>query len=785
MASVSAFGPSLRTAIALACVGCAASPAFAAGSPLIHAHRGGAIVKGQPTYAENTMPAFRRAARQGFVLELDVKLTADGVPVVFHDDTLDRVTPCTGLLADHTLAQLGGCKLDVLGAEDHLRQLPSGDRRRAPIPTFATVLRLLRRTGASANIEIKNLPTDGDYDPTPAFATAVVDAIARSGVPSDQLIIQSFLPANLTVAQQRLPGVDTSLLSIAAANGAFIGLAHDNGYQWVSPQWPVSQDYVSEAHSVGLRVVPYTVDTAADMRTAFDVGVDALITNDPTRARRVFARAEGSPPRIPPPPTAAQCRPTFAKRSEPPIRAFDPARGAPRVFAMQFKQDLQNVESYGSFRRKIECMIRRYVVPYKAKGRPNVVAFNEDIGLMTVATGSRGEDVRQNFGGPDPPAGCAASPPPCAAILALVSLGNAYGDQRAAYGDRFATVPPLAAPLLAATDTFARGWMQVFSDMARRYDVYMLGSNDQARFRESRDPAEIDAFRDPDLPKPDSVYVATAPEVYNEAFLWAPHFVRREGPRPLRNVVAQNRKVPLTPIEQGIQLAPGPSSGPDAIANVRPYRLPHTRARMAFATSLPAFEYGYDFGLKPAALDPCSDIATYYMPCLDRLGTNLVMQDEANPGPWAGIGGQGAWQPLEWMGSTWRASADPTVSFDYNVTPHMVGNLADLAFDGQTAITQRGLRGPGRCTYVGNRRALPSDQPPFRRYAGPKRQFLAIVPWVRRRGSRAELVATAGRLNAYSGSRIENDYLETAVIADLPFPRDRRRANCLGVPHSG
>jgi len=359
-------------------------------------------------------------------------------------------------------------------------------------------------------------------------------------------------------------------------------------------------------------------------------------------------------------------------------------------------------------------------------------------------------------------------------------MGAAYGDQRAAYLQRFPAVPGFAAPLLSATDTFARGWMQVFSDMARRYDVYMLGSNDQAPFRESRDPAEIDAFRDPDLPKPESVYVATAPEVYNEAFLWAPHFVRREGPAPLRNVVAQNRKVPLTPIEQGIQLTPGPSSGPDAIANVRPYRLPHTRARMAFATSLPAFEYGYEFGLKPAGLDPCSDLSTHYMPCLDRLGTNLVMQDEANPGPWAGIGGQGQWQPLEWMGSTWRASADPTVSFDYNVTPHMVGNLADLVFDGQTAITQRRLRGPRRCHYIGNRRALPSDQASYRRYAGPKRQFIAIVPWVRKDGPRSELLATAGRLSAYSGSRIENDYVETAAIADLPFPRDRRRANCLG-----
>ena len=109
-----------------------APPAPAA--PYIHAHRGGAIVKGKPTYPENTMPAFRQAARRGFTLELDAKITADGVPVVFHDATLDRVTPCTGLLADRTFAQLRGCKLDVLGAEDHLRQLAPSDPRRAPIP---------------------------------------------------------------------------------------------------------------------------------------------------------------------------------------------------------------------------------------------------------------------------------------------------------------------------------------------------------------------------------------------------------------------------------------------------------------------------------------------------------------------------------------------------------------------------------------------------------------------------------------------------------------------------
>ncbi len=778
----------LRKAIAVACVLCAALLAWAgvaSGSPLIHAHRGGAVVNGEPTYPENSMPAFRQAARNRFVLELDTKLTADGVPVVFHDATLERVTPCAGLLADRTLAELGHCKLDVLGAQDDLSQLPRGDRRREPIPTFSSVLRLLRKTGASANIEIKNMPTDPDFDASSGFATTVTGAIKRSGVPSGQLIVQSFWPPNLAVSEQQLPNVDTSFLSISGTNASGPALARANGYEWVSPQWPVSQDYVSSAHSLGVRVVPYTVDDTAGMQAAFDLGVDALITNDPTRARRVFERAEGTPPGIPAAPSASACRRTAAHRTRPPIRAFDAAPGAPRVFAMQFKQELRHVENYRSFRLKIECMIRQYVVPFKATGRPNVVAFNEDVGLMTLATGSRGAAARDIFGQPGGPAGCSGSPPPCATVLALLSLGTAYDQQRSAYDDRFPGVGPFAAPFLAATDTFARGWMQVFSDMARRYHVYILGSNDQAPFRESRDPAEIDTFRDPDLPRPRSVFVATAPEVYNEAFLWGPRYVRKEGPLPLRNVVSQNRKVPLTPIEQALQLTPGPASGADGIANVRPYRLGHTRARMAFATSLPAFRYGYELGLRPPALDPCSDLSTYYMPCLDRLGANLVMQDEANSGPWAGLGGQGAWQPLEWMGSTWRSSADPTVSFDYNVTPHMVGNLADLAFDGQTAITQRGLRGPRRCTYIGNGRARPQDQAPFRRYAGPKRQFLAIAPWVRRDGPRGDLVATAGRLNAYSGSRIENDYLETSVIADLPFPPDRERANCLGVPGSG
>jgi len=259
-------------------------------APAIHAHRGGALVGGKPTYPENTMPAFRHAAEEGFVLELDVKLTEDRVPVVIHDATLDRVTPCTGEVVERTLKQLSRCKADVLGAEDDLRQLPRGDRRRVPIPTLSQVLGLIRRTGAEANIEIKNIPTDPDYDSTPAFARTVVDAIRRSGVKRHKIIVQSFWPPNLDVAQQRLPGAETSFLTLSSANEAGMSIADSNGYDWTSPQWPVSADYVARAHSNGLKVVPFTLDAAADIRAAAGAGVDALITNEPLRARRVLGR---------------------------------------------------------------------------------------------------------------------------------------------------------------------------------------------------------------------------------------------------------------------------------------------------------------------------------------------------------------------------------------------------------------------------------------------------------------------------------------------------------------
>ena len=778
--------------VSIAAVLAVAAPASA--QIQVHAHRGGSYVDRVPTFPENTMPAFRHAAEGGFVLELDVKLTSDRVPLVIHDHTFDRTTNCTGPISAMSAAQVAAqCRADVLGSPGNAGGFPVQEvaAPHVTIPTLAEVLAFARDHEARVNIEIKNQPTDNDFDPSPrpAYASDVLDVIDAAQIPRSLVIVQSFWPPNLDLAEER--GYETSVLTLEQVNQLGPEGAKGRGYEWVSPGNPPDQAYVSRAHAEGLRVVPYTLDLEADLRAAAALGVDEIISDDPTFAAGVMDAVAPPAPPMPPPPDAATCERARASRTLPPVQALDPKPGAPRVFAMQFKQDARHVLTYETFRAKIECTIQELVVPHLARDRPNVVALDEDIGLMTIATGTRGKPARDVFADPGRSPSCNASAgQPCAAFAALATIRGTYAKEAAAYQARFPALNPVSGAFVATTDTFARGWMQTFSDMAKRYGIYILGSNNQPLFHESTDPAEIAAFADPDLGRlPSSVFVASSPTVYNEVFMWGPQDVRRAGPRPMRNVVARNKKVPVTPIEELLNIAPGPSSGPDGVENVEPYALPGTQARISFATSLPAFVYGE----LPAGTDPCSDVAKYYMRCLDRLGTNLVMQDEANPGAWASYTAKdspdnGAWQTMSWMTSTWRAVIDPGVSFDYNVTPHLVGNLADLPFDGQSAITQRGLgTGPG-CHYVGSGRFLEGTDPEqvfiggetmaLRPFAGPKTEFLGLLPWVADDGPRPELQRTADALGPDGDGELENDFIETAIVADLPYPRNPARPSC-------
>ena len=253
----------------------------------VHAHRGGPNPAGQGIYPESSIEAFKAADDLRVdVVEIDVKLTADDVPVVMHDATLDRTTNCTGQVRQRTAAALAAsCRIDTVGGEALLRP---ADPPGVPIPTLAETLEWADDERVKLNVELKNYPTDPDWDPTPAFANTVLAAIEQSDLNKRSVLIQSFFPPNLDPAKAR--GFPTSLLllqQLSTRQG--IDAARQGGYDFVSPGWPTAGDpkeFVDAAHEAGLAVVPYTIDSQAEIKRAFGAGVDAVITNDVPLAMR-------------------------------------------------------------------------------------------------------------------------------------------------------------------------------------------------------------------------------------------------------------------------------------------------------------------------------------------------------------------------------------------------------------------------------------------------------------------------------------------------------------------
>jgi len=195
----------MLTRLSLALVGAAVlAPSALAANPDIHAHRGGTVVNGTPRFGEESIRAYRNAALHGFVFEVDAKLTENGVPVAIHDATLDRTTNCSGQVRARTLAELASCRTDVLGSPGSPLRT-RGARHTEPIATIAEVLKLAKQTGVGVNLEIKNIPTDVDYDATPAFANRPAARRPTGPVPA------------VTTARPPEPAVLSSLVTAATA----------------------------------------------------------------------------------------------------------------------------------------------------------------------------------------------------------------------------------------------------------------------------------------------------------------------------------------------------------------------------------------------------------------------------------------------------------------------------------------------------------------------------------------------------------------------------------------
>ena len=231
------------------------------------AHRGG------PRYApENTLAAYAHAVETGAeMLECDVQLTADGEPIIIHDETLERTTNGVGAVKDKTLAELR--RLDAGAGES--------------LPTLREYIELGKSAGVELLIELKS------PNLYPGLEAKVVAALEDAHY-LEMSVVQSFDWDSLRRTRQLKPSLR-------------LGALYDWG-QW-DVSWPAADaEYVCppaeavvlnpglvrQAHAEGRGVFVWLnqIEHPLTYRFLLAFGVDGIIADDPVALRQALPAAE-------------------------------------------------------------------------------------------------------------------------------------------------------------------------------------------------------------------------------------------------------------------------------------------------------------------------------------------------------------------------------------------------------------------------------------------------------------------------------------------------------------
>jgi glycerophosphoryl diester phosphodiesterase len=216
---------------------------------------------------ENTLAAFRLGAAHGYrAFECDVKLSADGVPFLLHDATLERTAATTGTAGDRTWSELS--QLDAGGW--HSRQF-AGE----PPPSLQAIAGFVLRNHFQLNLEIK---------PTPGAETLTGRVVAQhaarlwSGAAVPPLL-SSFRPEALAAAAAAAPTLPRALLldtlwpgweQVAASLGCRAIVTHHR---------LMDAGLLAQARQAGWRALVYTVNEPDDAQRLLALGIDGLITD--------------------------------------------------------------------------------------------------------------------------------------------------------------------------------------------------------------------------------------------------------------------------------------------------------------------------------------------------------------------------------------------------------------------------------------------------------------------------------------------------------------------------
>ncbi len=230
------------------------------------AHRGGGCLA-----PENTLEGFHLAARLGFrAVEFDVMLTRDGVPVLIHDETLERTTDGAGKVCQWTWDELA--RLD---AGRWLHAAWAGAR----IPRLDEALALCVRLGLGINVEIK--PAAGHEVATGEVVAARVAALWPESAP---LVVSSFSETALGAARHVAPRQTRALLVTDIPADWQGRMQRLNCHLLHARAAELTADGMAALTAAGVPVAAYTVNDEDAARRAFDLGVAALFTDRLDRA---------------------------------------------------------------------------------------------------------------------------------------------------------------------------------------------------------------------------------------------------------------------------------------------------------------------------------------------------------------------------------------------------------------------------------------------------------------------------------------------------------------------
>ncbi|HEX9461806.1 MAG TPA: glycerophosphodiester phosphodiesterase [Alphaproteobacteria bacterium] len=234
--------------------------------PRIIGHRGA-----KATAPENTLAGIRQAKREGAAwVEIDVRLTADGHPVLMHDETLDRTTSGRGPVRVATL--------------DEIKRLDGGVRfgpawEGEPVPTLVEALAVFAELDLGFNLEIK--PCPGRETETARIAVDVVRQLWSADRPVP--VISSFSEAALMAARTAAPALPRGYL-VKALPAAWKQEVEQLDCATVHVSWrKLTPTQVRAVKAAGLPLLVWTVNEVPRARALLSWGVDGVITDCPAR----------------------------------------------------------------------------------------------------------------------------------------------------------------------------------------------------------------------------------------------------------------------------------------------------------------------------------------------------------------------------------------------------------------------------------------------------------------------------------------------------------------------